>query len=461
MNFTRSALNQAVLVLIATSMLTACGGSSDEAPTPTPPVSGNPDPVPPVTPPVTPPASAIEVAFGSIAAGKSTTEGGIVSDYAYSEKAGKYVITPYDSVAGSVTLVGTLSDTNSYAGIAARIQAAGNLNPDAVAADRKTIDASTRQKLVLTLSSSTDTALQVRLQPKAAPESGCAVQADITVSATPTEYVLNLNTDTFKLPSWCASTDGESLAATLAGLFAVDVINPAAQAGKHDIRVGAIGFAGGTTPPVVVDPPPVVEPPPVVTPPPVVEPPPVVTQPTPPADNAQLSFDGTQVDTLKAAGALYSDDANMLKSGSQAIDFAVDTAVARPGAGSSSLKISGTTGEAKYSSEYVSAFRVKLDGGNTIDFSSKTITVYFQVPAEAQNVQVILLDANYQPSQGKYTGIALTDGWMAVSFKPSDASQINYQSSSFDITKVAQVELHSKYAGPAAAVVWHVDSISW
>jgi hypothetical protein len=185
--------------------------------------------------------------------------------------------------------------------------------------------------------------------------------------------------------------------------------------------------------------------------------------PPPPSDPSQLNFEGTQFATWNAAGGYGFDDANTVQGGSQAITFAQDSAHAKDG--SSSLQISGTMRQNKYGDDYLSDARIYLSSDkSTVDFSTGTITVNFFVQSgTVDNVEVILNDSGYQGCQGKYTASTATGAWQTVTFKPSDAAQINYKSDTFDITKVAFVEVRvSTGTAPAdAAVIWNVDSISW
>jgi hypothetical protein len=185
--------------------------------------------------------------------------------------------------------------------------------------------------------------------------------------------------------------------------------------------------------------------------------------PPPPSDPAQLNFEGTQFATWNTAGGYLFDDDNTVQGGSQAITFAQDSAHAK--AGESSLQISGTMRQNKYGTDYISDARIYLASDKaSVDFSTATITVNFFIQTgTADNVQVILNDAAYQPCQGKYTASTASGAWQTVTFTPSDAGQINYKSDTFDITKVAYIEVRlSSEAEPAsAAVVWNVDSISW
>jgi riboflavin transporter FmnP len=186
--------------------------------------------------------------------------------------------------------------------------------------------------------------------------------------------------------------------------------------------------------------------------------------PPPPSDLAQLNFEGTQVTTWTSAGAYVYDDANTVEGGSQAITFSQDTAHAK--AGLASLQISGTMLKNKNGPDYISDARIYLSSDKTtvVDFSAKTITVSFLVRSgKADNVMVILNDSAYQPCQGKPIASTASSGWQTVTFTPSDASQQNYKSPTFDITKVAFVEVRiaDSAATSSSAVVWNVDSISW
>ncbi len=185
--------------------------------------------------------------------------------------------------------------------------------------------------------------------------------------------------------------------------------------------------------------------------------------PPPPSDPAQLNFEGTQFTTWNTADAFGFDDDNTVQGGSQGITFAQDSTHAKAGVGS--LQISGTMRQNKYGDDYISDARIYLKSDKSVvDFSTATVTVNFYVQSgTVDNVQIILNDSAYQGCQGKYTASTASGAWQTVTFKPSDAAQINYKSGTFDITKVAFVEVRvSNGTAPAsAAVVWNVDSISW
>jgi len=70
---------------------------------------------------------------------------------------------------------------------------------------------------------------------------GCVPTAQAVVSATSSEFVIDLNDATFSVPSYCAAPS-MTLHQMRAGLYAIDVINDAAGAGNHDVVAGSVSL---------------------------------------------------------------------------------------------------------------------------------------------------------------------------------------------------------------------------
>jgi len=100
------------------------------------------------------------------------------------------------------------------------------------------MDVSGFTKLRLHLASTTDGTLTIKLQPSPVAPDGCVPTAQALVNGTLSEFVLNLDTATFAVPSYCAGS-GTTLQQALAGLYTIDVINDASAAGTHDLVVGS------------------------------------------------------------------------------------------------------------------------------------------------------------------------------------------------------------------------------
>jgi hypothetical protein len=121
--------------------------------------------------------------------------------------------------------------------VALRLYAPGNTTTGTATP----LDASGFSKLRIHLASTTDATLTIKLQPAPVAADGCAPSTQALVSATVSEFVIDLNDATFALPSYCAAS-ATTLQQRLAGLYAVDVINDATGAGAHDLVVGSISL---------------------------------------------------------------------------------------------------------------------------------------------------------------------------------------------------------------------------
>lgn len=229
----------ALMGLVASLGLAGCGGN-DDAPTPAPPPPApTPAPTPPPPPPPPPPAPTPtpDTAFATPADAADTAEGGDVVSYTFAATGSDQVASSVAYASGTETFSATLAAPQSFAGAALRLYAPGNTASGTAAP----IDASGFSKLRIHLASTTDATLTIKLQPAPVAADGCAPTAQALVSASVSEFVIDLNDATFTLPSYCAAS-ATTLHQRLAGLYAVDVINDATGAGAHDLVVGAISL---------------------------------------------------------------------------------------------------------------------------------------------------------------------------------------------------------------------------
>jgi hypothetical protein len=138
---------------------------------------------------------------------------------------------------GTEAFSASLSADQSFAGAALRLYAPLNTASGAAAP----MDASTFRQLRLHLASTTDGTLTIKLQPSPVAADGCAPTAQALVTSTLSEFVINLDAASFPLPSYCAPSS-MTLQQMLAGLYAIDVVNGAANTGNHDVVVGSISL---------------------------------------------------------------------------------------------------------------------------------------------------------------------------------------------------------------------------
>jgi hypothetical protein len=211
--------------LFSAVMITACGGSDDpptQAPTPAPaPAPAGPD-----------------TAFATPLNATDTAEAGKIDTYAYAEKSNELTPGTPSFAAGAVNHSATLTGAQAYAGAAVRYHAPNNTGSAPVT----TFDASAFSKLKIQLRSSSDALLLIKLHPATVAADGCTATASAVVSSTLTELVIDLNTASFPLPDYCNGA-GSGIAAVKAGLYAVDVINTAVNAGTHHVGVGTVKLA--------------------------------------------------------------------------------------------------------------------------------------------------------------------------------------------------------------------------
>jgi hypothetical protein len=201
----------------AAGALAGCGGGGSDGP-PVPAPSG---------PEFATPTSATD-----------TSEAGKIETYAFAEKSGEQTPGTPQFANGAVSHGAALAAAQAFAGVALRVHAPGNTGAAPVTA----FDASAFTQLKIQLSSSTDAVLSLKLQPAPVSADGCTATAQAVVSATLTELTIDLDDASFTLPDYCNGT-GTALAAVKGGIFAIDVINPAANAGAHDLAVGPVKFA--------------------------------------------------------------------------------------------------------------------------------------------------------------------------------------------------------------------------
>jgi len=138
---------------------------------------------------------------------------------------------------GTETFSATLAAAQSYAGAAIRVYGPGNTSGGSATP----LDASAYSQLRIHLASSTDGTLTIKLQPAPVAPDGCVPTATALVSATVSEFVIDLNDASFAVPGYCPAPTS-TLHQMLAGLYAIDVINDATAAGAHDVVVGSVSL---------------------------------------------------------------------------------------------------------------------------------------------------------------------------------------------------------------------------
>jgi hypothetical protein len=209
-----------VAVLFSATLMAACGGGGSSpapaAPTPSP----APGPAP----------SPNDAAFATPTDTSTTAQAGGIETYQYAENGAAQTAGAPAFAASAVSYSAALSSAQGFAGAALRLYAPNNT----------AFNASAYSRLRIQLRSSTDALLWVKLQPSPISGDGCTATAQAVVSATLGEVVIDLDSAHFPLPAHCAT--GTTLNTVRAGLLAVDVINPAATAGTHDLAVGAISL---------------------------------------------------------------------------------------------------------------------------------------------------------------------------------------------------------------------------
>lgn len=217
--------SRALAVLFSAAMMAACGGGGDDAQAPAQAPAPAPSPAPGPAP-----APAPATAFATPADTTTTTQAGGIETYQYAENGAAQTAGTPAFAASAVSYSATLASAQGYAGAALRLYAPHNT----------AFDASGYARMRIQLRSSTDALLLIKLQPLPISADGCTATAEAVVDSTLSELVIDLNSTRFPLPGFCAR--GTSLSAVRAGLLAVDVVNPAATAGAHDLAVGSISF---------------------------------------------------------------------------------------------------------------------------------------------------------------------------------------------------------------------------
>jgi hypothetical protein len=215
-----------VAVLFSAVLMAACGGGGDSpapaAPTPSPAPSPSPAPGPAPSP--------ADAAFATPTDTSTTAQAGGIETYQFAENGAAQTPGTPAFAASAVSYSTSLSSAQGFAGTALRLYAPNNT----------AFDASAYTQLRIQVSSSTDAVLLVKLQPTPVSPDGCTATAQAMVSATLGEVVIDLNSTSFPLPAHC--TTGTTVNTVRAGLLAVDVVNPAATAGAHDLAVGSISL---------------------------------------------------------------------------------------------------------------------------------------------------------------------------------------------------------------------------
>jgi hypothetical protein len=225
----RTGALQTLALLFSTVTLLACGGG------PSLPVEGAPVPRPAPAPGT---GTGTDTAFATPSGAADTAEAGKVQGYAFAEKAPQQTQGTAQFADGTVTLSATLSAAQAFAGVALRAYAPNNTGAAPVAP----FDASAHTQLKIQLKSSTDALLQVKLHPSPVAADGCTATANAMVTSTLAEVVIDLDDKSFPLPDYCNGA-GSKIGTLKAGLYAIDVINPAAGAGAHDLSIGTVKLA--------------------------------------------------------------------------------------------------------------------------------------------------------------------------------------------------------------------------
>jgi hypothetical protein len=217
----------------AAGALAACGGGGDDLP-----IAGAPAPVPAPAPAPAPGTGTVDTVFATPMNATDTSEAGTIETYAFAEKANEQTPGAAQFADGAVSHGAALTATQAFAGVALRAYAPGNTGAAPVTA----FDASTYTQLKIQLRSGTDALLTVKLQPAPVSADGCTATAQAVVSATLTELTIDLNDTSFVLPDYCNGA-GTPVGTVKGGLFAIDVINPATNAGAHDLAIGTVKLA--------------------------------------------------------------------------------------------------------------------------------------------------------------------------------------------------------------------------
>lgn len=210
----------ALAALFSAVALAACGGGDSTTEPPPPP----------------PPPAPVDTPFATPDSATTTAEAGAIETYSFAEKAGEQTTTDVVYDAGTVSAGSTLAGDQAYAGLGLRYYAPGNT----VGGTATPFDATGFTKMKITLASTTDGTLNIKLQPNPVSADGCTATATALVSATATEVEINLDSTSFPLPSYC--TSGTTVDAVKAGLYAIDIVNAGTTAGDHDMKVGAVAF---------------------------------------------------------------------------------------------------------------------------------------------------------------------------------------------------------------------------
>lgn len=230
---THASVRTLAALFCAVAALAACGGGDD------PPTAGAPPaPVPSPTPSPSPTPAPTDAAFATPMNATDTSESGKIETYAFAEKGNEQTLGTAQFANGAVSYGATLTAAQAFAGVALRAHAPGNTG----AAPVTPFDASTYTQLKIQLRSSTDAVLTVKLQPSPVAADGCTATAQAVVNATLSELTIDLNDASFPLPAYCNGS-GTAVGAVKGGLFAVDVINPATNAGAHDLAIGTVKLA--------------------------------------------------------------------------------------------------------------------------------------------------------------------------------------------------------------------------
>jgi hypothetical protein len=232
MNLNRSHRLAAVSSLFL--LLAACGGGGSDAPAPAP--TPAPAPAAPVT-------INGQVIASFTAADGHTDQGQTASAFAYADRSGDTPATPVLGVSSNILSVSSsFSNTggSAFGGVGVEIPLRD--------ADRNQIQSGATTVQFSLASTGTNHTLKFKIKAVGAQPNGCVPTANVTVTASQTNYELALTDANFQLPDFCAgpTANNPALAGTLANVGAIEVSDeafPTTGSASVGIHVGSIAFA--------------------------------------------------------------------------------------------------------------------------------------------------------------------------------------------------------------------------
>lgn len=227
-------------------LLAACGGGGDSpapAPAPGPAPAPAPAPGPAPAPAPTPVTINGQVVASFTAADGTTDQGRTATAFSYAEKAGDKPNTPALNVSSNILHVtGDFNNTmgSTFGGVGIDIPLRD--------ADRNQIQSGATKVQFSLASTGTNKTLKFKIKAVGAQANGCVPVANVTVTATQTNYELDLTDANFKLPDFCGgpTATNPALAATLANVGALEVSDeafPTSGTATVGIHLGSVAFA--------------------------------------------------------------------------------------------------------------------------------------------------------------------------------------------------------------------------